>query len=194
MDDVIFSSSNIKYIAREMWCTDQAQKTLTAAIKEDHEEARWSWQLTWEIAHHAVGEEIVVYPLMEKHPGDKGLKLADEDRNDHQMLNDLEHLEPGSQDHQTQLKEIVDHLHQHDDNEETKDLPLLEPVLGVKNSKKTAYSFQTIKNLVSTHAHPFAPNKLPYKTFLGFLAMPIDKLKVIFSAFPTDEMKEREQE
>lgn len=48
-------------------------------------QARWSRQLTWEIARHAVGEEIVVYPLMEKLLGEKGLKLADEDRDDHQV-------------------------------------------------------------------------------------------------------------
>jgi len=34
---------------------------------------------------HAVGEEIVVYPLMEEHMGEKGLKLANEDRDEHQV-------------------------------------------------------------------------------------------------------------
>ena len=47
--------------------------------------ARWSRQLIWEIARHAIGEEIVVYPLMEKHLGEQGKKLADEDRADHQV-------------------------------------------------------------------------------------------------------------
>lgn len=46
-------------------------------------QARWARQLTWEIARHAVGEEIVVYPLMEKHLGDKGRQLADHDREEH---------------------------------------------------------------------------------------------------------------
>ena len=45
---------------------------------------RWYNQLRWEIARHAVGEEIVVYPLMEKHLGEKGKKLADHDREEHQ--------------------------------------------------------------------------------------------------------------
>jgi hypothetical protein len=48
-------------------------------------EGRWARQLTWEVARHAVGEEIVVYPLMEKHLGAKGLKLTDNDRADHQV-------------------------------------------------------------------------------------------------------------
>ena len=44
---------------------------------------RWSNQLRWEIARHAVGEEIVVYPLMEKKLGERGLELAEHDRQEH---------------------------------------------------------------------------------------------------------------
>lgn len=46
---------------------------------------RWARQLTWEIARHAVGEELVIYPLMEKHLGEEGKKLADTDRVEHQV-------------------------------------------------------------------------------------------------------------
>ena len=49
-------------------------------------QARWSRQFTWEVARHSVGEEIVVYPLLEKHLGERGRKLADHDRNDHQVF------------------------------------------------------------------------------------------------------------
>ena len=50
---------------------------------KDKEANAWANQLIWEVARHAVGEEIVVYPLMEKHLGEEGKKLADEDRKDH---------------------------------------------------------------------------------------------------------------
>jgi hypothetical protein len=46
---------------------------------------RWANQLTWEIARHAVGEEIIVYPLMEALLGQEGKALADQDREDHQV-------------------------------------------------------------------------------------------------------------
>ena len=46
-------------------------------------QGRWVRQLTWEIARHAVGEEIVVYPLMEQHLGEKGKQLTDHDREEH---------------------------------------------------------------------------------------------------------------
>jgi hypothetical protein len=47
--------------------------------------AKFSHQLRWEIARHAVGEEIVVYPLMEEKLGETGKKLTDHDRNEHQV-------------------------------------------------------------------------------------------------------------
>ncbi len=49
----------------------------------EKEATAWANQLVWEVARHAVGEEIVVYPLMEKHLGDEGKRLADDDRKDH---------------------------------------------------------------------------------------------------------------
>ena len=48
-------------------------------------QARWARQLIWEIARHAVGEEIIVYPLMEKFLGERGLKLTNKDREEHQV-------------------------------------------------------------------------------------------------------------
>ncbi|KIY69870.1 hypothetical protein CYLTODRAFT_348675 [Cylindrobasidium torrendii FP15055 ss-10] len=185
--------------------------TLTDKIKEDHQEmyeyydnyakakgnvdeqARWSRQLTWEVARHAVGEEIVVYPLMEKYMGDLGLKLANEDREQHQdvkqWLYELESIKPGTAEHEMQLKKIMDHLHDHNDSEEVNDLPRLEPHLGTQGSKDAAASFSRTKKFVPTRAHPSAPNKPPYETLAGFLALPVDRLKDLFSAFPTEEMK-----
>lgn len=46
---------------------------------------RWTNLFTWEVARHSVGEEIVVYPLMEKHLGAQGHDLAEGDRRDHQV-------------------------------------------------------------------------------------------------------------
>jgi len=184
---------------------------LTDGIKEDHQEmyeyyekytkatgdkdlqARWAHQLIWEIARHAVGEEIVVYPLMEKHMGAEGLKLADEDRAQHQFvkekLYEIEKLTPGTPEYDSLLKTVMDHLHEHNDSEEVNDLPVLEPKLGHEGSIAAAKSFKQTKKLVPTHPHPSAPNKPPYETLVGFLALPIDKLRDVFLSFPTDEQK-----
>ena len=133
---------------------------------------RWANQLTWEIARHAVGEEIVVYPLMEKHLGQKGVELANQDRADHQVglqflakgsrmtyvssqfakenLYKLESLTPGTTEHASLLKEIMDHLHKHNDSEEKEDLPRLEPVLGEEGSIEAALSFSRTKHFAPT--------------------------------------------
>lgn len=55
-----------------------------AAGNADTQE-RWARQLIWEVARHAVGEEIIVYPLMEKHLGQQGMALANHDREEHQV-------------------------------------------------------------------------------------------------------------
>ncbi|KAG6919344.1 hypothetical protein DXG01_006891 [Tephrocybe rancida] len=187
-------------------------QSLMEAIKEDHQEMyeyydqyckakgnadaqeRWSRQLTWEVARHAVGEELVVYPLMESHLGEKGKELADEDRADHQVVKEqlykLESCKPGTSEHEALLKSIMDHLHEHNDSEEQQDLPLLEPALGEEGSKSAAASFTRTKQFVPTRAHPSAPNKPPFETLAGLMAAPFDKLKDAFSKFPTEEMKE----
>jgi hypothetical protein len=92
---------------------------------------------------------------------------------------------------------------------------MLEPILGEDASKEAAAQFSQTKKFVPTRAHPSAPNKPPYETLVGFMAMPvrarlsssheavfaidvltgiigctqIDKLKDMFAKFPTEEMK-----
>jgi hypothetical protein len=60
-----------------------------AAKGDADAQQRWARQLVWEIARHAAGEEIVVYPLLEKHLGPQGVKLADRDRAEHQVRSHL---------------------------------------------------------------------------------------------------------
>jgi len=185
---------------------------LSDAIMEDHREMysyydsyvaaegdkdaqeRWSRQLIWEVARHAVGEEIVVYPLMEKHLGPKGKELADQDRADHQVvknkLHEIEKLTPGSAEYSALLKDVMSHLHEHNDSEEVNDLPLLEPEIGPDDSAKSAKSFKMTKKFVPTRSHPSAPNQPPFETLAGFLAAPMDKLKDAFAKFPTEQMKQ----
>jgi hemerythrin superfamily protein len=109
-------------------------------------QARWARQLTWEIARHAAGEEIVVYPLMEKHLGPQGLKLADRDRAEHQvwrhssrsrrrslnddhcsgsqkvkeMLHRLEDLTAGTTEYNLIIGKMMRELKEHNDSERKK--------------------------------------------------------------------------
>ncbi|KAI5117019.1 hypothetical protein M0805_000003 [Coniferiporia weirii] len=185
-------SDKIKEDHQEMYEYHDLYRAARAAGDADGQ-ARWARQLIWEVARHAVGEEIVVYPLMEAHLGEEGRKLADQDRAEHQFvkerLYEIESLDPGSKKYDEVLSEVMKHLHEHNDSEELNDLPLLEPAMGVESSEKAAASFSRTKKFVPTRTHPSAPNQPPLETLAGFLAAPMDKLKDAFSKFPTSEMK-----
>lgn len=58
------------------------------SAKSDDEKVRWQNQFVWELARHSIAEELVVYPVMEKHVPD-GLKLAEKDRSEHQIVSRL---------------------------------------------------------------------------------------------------------
>ncbi|PPQ76647.1 hypothetical protein CVT26_013901 [Gymnopilus dilepis] len=154
---------------------------------------RWSNQFRWEVARHAVGEELVVYPLMEKHLGAKGKELADHDRADHErvkkLLYQLESLKPGTSEHANLLKTIVETLKPHNDSEEQEDLPLLQNTIGHDESSKAAASFKRTKKFAPTRSHPSAPDKPPFETLAGLMAAPLDLLKDAFAKFPSEEEK-----
>lgn len=44
---------------------------------------RYGNEFIWELARHAVGEELVVYPAFEEYLGAKGRRMAEHDRQDH---------------------------------------------------------------------------------------------------------------
>ena len=110
------------------------------------------------ILRHAVGEEIVVYPLMETHLGPAGKELADKDREDHivvkKQLTQLDSLiaegKVGTAAFDGLMKACHDHLKEHNDNEERDDLPMLEPKIGNEGSLSAAKRFTLTKKFVPT--------------------------------------------
>jgi len=207
----IAHSYPLPFIVRPM--SSETSRPLTAAIEEDHQEMyeyhdkyrtcagdidaqeRWSRQLIWEVARHAIAEEIVVYPLMEKCLGTKGKEMADKDREDHQSVKEdlatLEKTKVGSATYDTILTRVMKHLHEHNGNEETNDLPLLEPKLGEAESKDAAKKFKRTKQFSPTRAHPWAPNKPPFETVVAFMSAPLDKLMDALAKFPDEETEEK---
>ncbi|KIJ68893.1 hypothetical protein HYDPIDRAFT_164627 [Hydnomerulius pinastri MD-312] len=169
-------------------CYEEYQKATDNDIK-----SRWAHQLTWEVARHSVGEEIVVYPLLEKRCGEQGEKMAKKDREEHlevkHLLSHLETLKVGSHDYDLVLGQVMNDLHEHIGHEESNDLPMLEEHLQGNDSQNAVSQFAKTKQMAPTRAHPMAPDKPPFETVAGFLALPIDKIKDYFDKFPTEEMK-----
>lgn len=63
---------------------EQAYQNILRAPDHDGK-TRWQNQFTWELARHSIGEELVVYPAMEKHMPD-GKSRTDHDRAEHQTV------------------------------------------------------------------------------------------------------------
>jgi hypothetical protein len=90
-----------KIVARPL--TTDRRYTITDAITKDHRtlyalydqvvspassndtRERYGNQFTWELARHAVGEELVLYPAVERYV-DGGKELADREREDTQKV------------------------------------------------------------------------------------------------------------
>ncbi|KAI9683488.1 MAG: hypothetical protein M1822_006028 [Bathelium mastoideum] len=155
----------------------------------DHQE-RFGNQFTWELARHSVGEELVLYPALEKHLGLKGHEMAESDRSQHHRvkvhLKEFQNLKPSDPNYVPRLKELWGILSRHIEEEESDDLPSLEGALKNEpgGSESLANSFGRTKMLVPSRSHPSAGEHPPFETVMGLLTAPIDHVADIFRKFP----------
>lgn len=56
--------------------------------EDEEEQTQFQNQFTWELARHAVAEELIVFPAIEKHVPDGKAKI-DDDRREHSAASDL---------------------------------------------------------------------------------------------------------
>ncbi|KAL1985735.1 hypothetical protein VTN96DRAFT_7483 [Rasamsonia emersonii] len=159
------------------------------------EQTRFQNQFTWELARHAVGEELVLYPALEKHLPD-GHELAEKDRNESQTvkerLNIFQNMSCSDPQFLPTIRALMDDLSQHLKEEETNDVPKLDNALSWQESNRLARSFDRTKMFVPTRSHPGAPNRPPFETAVALLTAPIDRLADIFRKWPDEEMYEPE--
>lgn len=162
-----------------------------ARQNRDEEEAeKWFNQFVWELCRHSVGEELVVYPLMDT-LGPKGKELADKDRADHQKVkNELEEIlrlnDPDRS--ETLLDRLMEDLRQHIKDEETDDLEFLKQNADPKTLETAAQAFMYGKKIAPTRPHAGIPNKWAVlEAGLGLFVTPVDKLRDLFTPYPKDE-------
>ncbi|KAF9964258.1 hypothetical protein BGZ70_006709 [Mortierella alpina] len=177
---------------------------VSEAIKQDHreieeyynnmlnaatidEKTRWQNQFTWELARHSVGEELVVYPAMEKHLPN-GKEMADKDREEHQkvkeQLYEFQNLKASDVKFEPVIRHLMKNLSEHIKEEEEDHMPALEQAMTEEESEKLHKSFQRSKMFAPTRSHPSAPDKPPFENVAGLMAAPLDKLRDMFSKFP----------
>ncbi|CAO3574515.1 unnamed protein product [Mortierella alpina] len=151
------------------------------------EKTRWQNQFTWELARHSVGEELVLYPAMEKHLPN-GKEMADKDRQEHQkvkeQLYEFQNLSASDVKFEPTIRHLMKNLTEHIKEEEEDHLPVLEQALTEEESEKLRKSFQRSKMFAPTRSHPNAPDKPPFENVAGLMAAPLDKLRDLFNKFP----------
>jgi len=191
---------------RHFSATTSAMTLISEAIKDDHreledaynkilqattsdEKRRWQNQFTWELARHSIGEELIVYPTMEKNLPN-GKDMANKDRSEHKSVKDhlykFQGLKPEDSEFVPTLKALWTDLGQHIKEEEEHDLVLLEKSLQQSESEKLVAKFKRTKKFIPTRSHPDAPDKPPFETVAGLLAAPMDHLSDLFRKFPEE--------
>ncbi|KAI1466877.1 hemerythrin HHE cation binding domain-containing protein [Daldinia caldariorum] len=158
--------------------------------KDPDEQLRFQNAFIWELARHAIAEELVVYPVLEEAVAD-GKERADKDRDEHQkvkeQLYEFQKLRPGDPSFSPTLEALYKDLKQHIKEEEEQDLVKLEDALGLTRSKELSQKFEKTKMFTPTRSHPRAPNKPPFETVVGLMTAPIDKIRDLFTKFPDME-------
>lgn len=64
---------------------EQYYNEVINSADHDHQQ-RFGNQFVWELARHSIGEELVVYPAMERYMGTKGKEMAEHDRQEHHQV------------------------------------------------------------------------------------------------------------
>lgn len=191
---------------------DYYKEVINNPDNHDHQE-RYGNQFVWELARHSVGEELVVYPAMEKYLGQRGKEIAEHDREEHhkvfltffyetgkqpkisvniwqvkEMLKTFQGLSPKDGNYMPKLKQLWKDLDMHIQEEEKRDLPALEEKLIEEKgeSESMAKSFSRTKMFVPSRSHPSAGEHPPFETAMGLLAAPLDHVADIFRKFPDD--------
>jgi Hemerythrin HHE cation binding domain len=137
------------------------------------------------LARHHVGEEIFVYPFMQKKL-DNGNELVSKDREDHQEIAEslykLQSKKTSDPEYPAIFKEVMDELRDHIKREEEVDIPELEAILSREESENLAKQFAMTKNFAPTRSHPLASSfQPPFETALALLTAPIDKVRLPLS-------------
>lgn len=155
---------------------------------DDMEARKWFNQFVWEVSRHAVCEELIFYPML-TNMGEEGKKMADEAIEYHhktkEILADLQ-TTLDMDEFDRKMDKMWADLKEHMNTEESEDLPLLRDNTDVSSRENAGKTFALGKNLVPTHPHPAVPERpVALEAAVGLLITPLDKLRDIFTPFPS---------
>lgn len=170
-------------------------------VIEDHEELKSIYQqyktsgemkfynqFVYELCRHAVGEELILYPLIEG-LGPTGKALADQSRKDHhhmkEVLQKMESMTKGPKiAFDKEFDTLFVDLQTHMQMEESDDLKLVRDLVSAEDRVTYGKKFQNRKAIAPTRPHPSAPEKpVLLEEAMGLMLAPLDKFRDLFRQF-----------
>lgn len=136
--------------------------------------------VTAEVMRHAVAEEMVVYPMVEKHlpGGDQDVKHDKEEHDEivavMKKLEDVAASEPAFLDLTRQLESLLRH-HAHD--EEAEQFPKLRQHLSAQELVEMGQKVEMAKKVAPTRPHPQAPHSELFHKTLGPGVGMVDRIR-----------------
>ncbi|KGO42416.1 hypothetical protein PEX2_080650 [Penicillium expansum] len=180
---------------------------ISEAIKDDHrrlesyyniimnsededERTRFQNQFTWELARHAIAEELVVFPALEKARSD-GKEKIDDDRREHSALREMlyvfQDLNCSDPRFLPTITMLMEGLAKHMRDEESNDLVILEETLTSDESEKLGQSLSRTKMFLPSRSHPYDLENPRFETVADLLMAPLDYLQDLFRKWPEEE-------
>jgi len=151
------------------------------------EASQWLHQFIWEISRHAIGEDIIMYPMLKKvqEGKEKWKEALDDHRKIKEILahvhkiNDLIQL-------RAKVKEASDILLHHMEFEEKEILPAIKNNYSTQDLITEGNRFSRRKLIAPTRPHNMAPDSIPtLESLVGMMISPIDKFRdLFFVTFP----------
>lgn len=137
-----------------------------------------------------MAEELIVYPAFERHMGEKGHQMAEEDRKQHHqvknLLKEFQNMHAESVDYVPKLKELWQVLSKHIKEDKEHSLPALEQALKAVEGEpeKMASKFGLTNAFVPSRSHLSAREHPYFESAMAMLAAPIDHIADMFRKFP----------
>jgi acetyl esterase/lipase len=139
-------------------------------------------QISFELALHAFAEETVLYPLWPE----VGLTDEHEDaEREHREIKDLlvvlGRTEPGEDEFEQALANLIRTTRHHVADEETEELPDFRQRAGPERMAELGGRFLAAKRMAPTRPHPHAPDEGVAERIAGMLARPLDLVRDVLS-------------
>ncbi|KGO73096.1 hypothetical protein PITC_098270 [Penicillium italicum] len=158
--------------------------------EDEDEQTRFQNQFTWELARHAIAEELVVFPALEKLRSD-GKEKIDDDRREHSALKEMlyvfQDLNCSDPRFLPTITMLMEGLAKHMRDEESNDLVILEETLTSDESEKLGESLTRTKMFVPSRSHPYDLDNPHFETVADLLMAPLDHLQDLFRKWPEEE-------